>query len=164
MFKVKRSTDLLFIDTPEDPCADFAKCTYKYLSKKDADRLLSTYNIPESSKETSAIWHLCGDYAYNLPVVRAAAAWPCPKQCFMYHFERGHMFRDGPPLQGLVTCLLDVSFHFLNLNHSLSEADQKLATEMAGRWIAFANSEDPWKPHGKERNAMCITDGGEFVV
>jgi hypothetical protein len=60
--------------------------------------------------------------------------------------------------------MLDASFHFLNLNDSLSEADQKLAIEMAEKWIAFANGEDPWTPHGKERNSMCITDGGEFIV
>jgi hypothetical protein len=46
----------------------------------------------------------------------------------------------------------------------LSEADGKLAVEMAGRWIAFANGEEPWKPHGADHNAMCITDKGEFIV
>jgi hypothetical protein len=60
--------------------------------------------------------------------------------------------------------MIDASFQFLNLNHSLSEADQKLATEMAKKWITFANGNDPWTPHGKDHNAMCITDGGEFVV
>ena len=158
------SIDLLFIDTHEDPCGDFTKVANKYLSEKDAKRLLSTYDIPASSKDTTPIWQLCSDYAYNLPVIRAAAAWPRPDKTFVYHFERGNTFHDGPPLRGLCTHMLDASFHFLNLNHSLSAADQKLATEMAERWIAFANGEDPWTPHGKAKNSMCITDDGEFIV
>lgn len=60
--------------------------------------------------------------------------------------------------------MLDAEYHFLNLNHSLSTKDQELATEMAVRWIKFANGEDPWKPHGTERSSMCITDGFEFVM
>jgi carboxylesterase type B len=155
---------LPFILQHEEPCADFTELAYKYLSKTEAERLLSTYDILPSSKDTTALWHLCSDYAYNLPVIRAAAAWPRPNKCFVYHFERGNTFRDGPPFRGLATHLLDASFHFLNLNDSLSESDQNLAIEMAGRWITFANGEDPWKPHGKERNSMCITDGGEFIV
>lgn len=156
---------MLFIVTHDDPCADFTKCAYKYLSKHDAERLLSTYAIPPSGKDATAIWQLCGDYAYNLPVVRAGAAWPRPDQCFVYHFERGNTFRDKDhPFHGKTTHMLDAEFHFLNLNDALSEPDQELATEMATRWIKFANGEDPWKPHGKERNSMCITDGGEFVV
>lgn len=155
---------MLYIDMHEDPCADFTKYAYKYLTKDEAKQLLSTYDIPQASKDATPIWNLCGDYAYNLPVVRAAAAWPHPDACFVYHFERGNTFREGPPFRGLATHLLDASFHFLNLNHSLSEADQKLATEMAGRWVAFANGKDPWTPHGKDRNAMCITDGREFIV
>jgi len=158
------SIDLLFIDTHEDPCADFTKVAYKYLSDEDATRLLATYDIPASSKDTTPIWQLCSDYAYNLPVIRAAAAWPRPDKAFVYHFERGNTFRDGPPLRGLCTHMLDASFHFLNLNGSLSEADQNLAIEMAEKWIAFANGDDPWTPHGMERNSMCITDGGEFIV
>jgi hypothetical protein len=35
---------------------------------------------------------------------------------------------------------------------------------MAGRWITFANGEDLWTPNRKERNAMYITDDGEFIV
>jgi hypothetical protein len=73
-------------------------------------------------------------------------------------------FRDGPPFRVLATHMLDASYHFLNLNYSLSEKDQGLAIEMAGRWIAFANGEDPWKANGKERNAMCITDRCEFIA
>jgi len=34
---------------------------------------------------------------------------------------------------------------------------------MARRCISFGNGEDP-TPHGKERNAMWITDVGEFIV
>ena len=155
---------MLFIQQQEDPCADFTKCAYKYLSQKDAERLLSTYNIPKSSKDATTIRHLCSDYASNLPVIRAAAAWPRPNKCFVFHFERGNAFRDGLPFRGLATHLLDGRFIFMNLNHSLSEKDRELATEMAGRWITFANGEDPWTPYGKERNALCITDDGEFIV
>lgn len=156
---------MLYIVEHEDPCADFTKCAYKYLSKADAERLLSTYDIPSSGKDATAIWQLCGDYAYNLPVIRAAAAWPRRDKCFVYHFERGNTFRDeGHPFHGKTTHMLDAEYHFLNLNFSLSKADQELATEMAVRWIKFANGEDPWKPHGKDKSSMCITDGCEFVM
>jgi len=110
------------------------------------------------------IWQLCGDYAYNLPVIRAAAAWPRPEQCFMFHFERGNMFREAPPYRGKATHLLDASYQFLNLNDSMGEEDQNLATEMAAKWIKFANGEDPWTPYGKAHNAMCITDDCKFIV
>lgn len=155
---------MLYIDMHEDPCADFTACAYKYLSKSEAERLLSAYAIPPASKDATPIWQLCGDYAYNLPVIRAAAAWPRPDKCFVYHMERGNTFRDGPPFRGLATHMLDATYHFLNLNHSLSEKDQEVAIGMAERWIAFANGEDPWKAYGKERHAMCITDGCEFIV
>jgi carboxylesterase type B len=154
----------LFIDLHDDPCADFTKVARKYLSHSEAELLLSTYQIPKSGKDTTAIWQFCSDYAYNLPAVRAAKAWPRPSSTFLFHFERGNTFRSGPPLQGKATHLLDASYHFLNLNHHLSEKDRELAIEMAGRWIAFANGKDPWKPFGKEGNAMCITDGCEFIV
>jgi carboxylesterase type B len=158
------SIDLLFIVTHPDPCADFTKLAYEYLTEHDAKRLLSTYNIPESSVDNTSIWHLCSDYAYNLPVVRAANAWPRPEKCFLYHFERGNTFRTGPPLRGLATHLLDASFLFMNLNENLSEGDRALAREMAARWISFANGEDPWTPYGAQGNAMCMTDQGEFIV
>jgi len=155
---------LEFILLHKEAANDFIKLANKYLSKKDADRLLETYDIKPDSKDLTPLWHLCSDYAYNLPVIRAAAAWPRAEECFVYHFERGNPFRPGPPFKGLATHLLDASFHFLNLNDSLSEKDQILATEMAVRWITFANGKDPWKPHGKEKNAMCITNDGEFIV
>lgn len=90
---------MLYIQKHEDPCEDFTRCAYKYLSKKDAERLLSAYNIPKSSNDATKIWHLCGDYAYNLPVIRAAKAWPRPSKCSVFHFERGNTFREGPPLE-----------------------------------------------------------------
>jgi carboxylesterase type B len=155
---------MLFIQQHEDPCADFTKYAYKYLSPNDAERLLSTYNIPKSSKDGTTIWHLCSDYAYNLPVIRAAATWPYPNKCFVFHFERGDIFREALPHRNLATHILDASFLFMNLNYPLSEKDEDLATEMAARWITFANGEDPWTPHGEEKNAMCINDDGEFVV
>jgi carboxylesterase type B len=114
---------LLFIETHKDPCADFTKLCYQYLSEADGERLLSIYGIPKSGKDMTALWQLCGDYAYNLPAVRAAATWPRPEQCFLFHFERGNTFREGPPYRGKATHLLDASYHFLNLNHSLGEKD-----------------------------------------
>ena len=148
----------------ENPCSDFTKSAYKYLPEKDAKRLLSTYNIPQSSEDVTSIRHLLGDCAYHFPVIRAAAAWPHPEKCFVFHLDRANILHEDPPPRGLATQVPDASFHFLNMNHSLSELDQKLVTEMAGRWIAFANGEDPWTPHGKKKNAMCVTDGGEFII
>jgi len=118
----------------------------------------------ESGKDKTPIWQLCGDYAYNLPVMRAAAAWPRPDSAYVYHFERGNYFREGPPTRGKCTHLLDASYHFLNLNDNMSAEDQKLAIGMAERWIAFANGKEPWTAYGKPHHALCITDSCEFVL
>jgi carboxylesterase type B len=157
------TVDLLFVYNHDDPVGDLIKLVRKYLTKEEADLLLSTYGITEKTTDLIPIWQFCGDYAYNLPVIRAAAAWPRPEQCFMYHFEIGNSFREGPPYRGMSTHLLDASYQFQNLNVNMSESDQKLAKHMAELWITFANGKDPWAPYGEKHNAMCITPDG-FIV
>ena len=59
-------------------------CAYKHLLKTTDD--FQRMNIPPSSKDATTIWNLCGDYAYNRPVIRAAKACPRPEKLFRIPF------------------------------------------------------------------------------
>lgn len=79
--------------------------------------------------------------------------------CYAYHFdEQSHYDNEWG---GLAHHSLENIYIWNVLKHILLPSQQRLASIMAGKWLAFANEKELWEAFGEQQTMMIFGGGTE---